>query len=158
MLFNASFFQPTADSRFLVLVMAVEALIEPVSRSPEGLEHVDRLIEQTRAATLPGVDKDSMIGALQWLRRESINQAGKRLASMRLGGRLYSGRAAPEFFSYCYQLRSNLVHGNLPIPTFEEVGNVACILEVFVSDLLTSPILGHPKRDEKDDGQEESSG
>lgn len=28
-LFNASFFQPTADSRFLLLVMAVEALIAP---------------------------------------------------------------------------------------------------------------------------------
>lgn len=31
-LFNASFFQPTADSRFLLLVMAVEALIETVDR------------------------------------------------------------------------------------------------------------------------------
>lgn len=144
-LFNASFFQPTADSRFLLLVMAVEALIETVPRSPEGLDHVNRLIEETLSANLPGIEKDSMIGTLSWLRNESINQAGKRLTSNRLGSRLYGDKSAPEFFSYCYQLRSNLVHGNLPIPTFEEVGNVTGILELFVSDLLTIPILGYPQ-------------
>ena len=47
--------------------------------------------------------------------------------------------------SHVYQLRSNLVHGNLPYPTFETVGAVAGALEVFVSDLLTVPILGAPE-------------
>jgi hypothetical protein len=57
---------------------------------------------------------------------------------------VYGDRTAPDFFSYCYQMRSNLVHGNLPVPTFEEVGGVAATLEVFVSDLLTGPVLGYP--------------
>ena len=98
-LFNASFFQQTADSRFLLLVMAVEALIEPASRSPEARDHVHGLIVQTRAATLSEVEKNSMIGALCGLQSESINQAGKRLVSSRLDGRLYSDRSAPDFFS-----------------------------------------------------------
>lgn len=140
-LFNASFFQSTSDSRFLLLVMAVEALIEPASRSPEAREHVDGLIAQTHSASLSEDEKNSMIGVLRWLRQESINQAGRRLASSLLGGRSYSNRSAADFFSYCYQLRSDLVHGNVPFPTFEEVGNAAGTLEVFVSDLLTSPIL-----------------
>lgn len=143
-LFNASFFQPTSDSRFLLLVMAVEALLAPASRSPEAREHVDGLIEQTRSASLADDEKNSMIGALRWLRNESINQAGRRLALSRLHDRSYNERSAPDFFSYCYQLRSNLVHGNLPVPTFEEVGSAAGTLEVFVADLLTSPILGPP--------------
>ena len=143
-LFNASFFQPTSDSRFLLLVMAIEALIEPASRSSEAQEHVDRLIEQTRSASIPEGEKNSMIGTLRWLRHESINQAGRRLASSRLDDRSYNEQSAPDFFTYCYQLRSNLVHGRFARATFEEVGNAAGALEVFVADLLTSPILGHP--------------
>ena len=146
-LFNASFFQRTADSRFLLLVMAVEALIDPALCSPEGLDHVNSLISATRAASLPDVEKESMIGALRWLRTESINQAGRRLALIRLGTRIYDNKPATDFFSYCYKVRSDLVHGNLPVPTFEQVGNLAGTLEVFVSDLLTTLALGHPQRD-----------
>lgn len=143
-LFNASFFQPTADGRFLLLVMSIEALIEPALRSSDAQDHVASLIEQTKSSSLPVEERNSILGSLRWLRRESINQAGKRLTSERLGGRVYGDRTAPEFFSYCYQMRSNLVHGNLPVPTFGDVGGVAATLAVFVSDLLTGPVLGYP--------------
>ena len=143
-LFNTSFFLPTPDSRLLLLVMAVEALVTQASRSPDACSHVDGLIEQTRSASLSEDEKNSMIGALGWLRKESINQAGRRLASSRLHDRSYNERSAADFFSYCYELRSNLVHGNLPLPTFEEVGKAAATLERFVADLLTSPFLGPP--------------
>lgn len=144
-LFNASFFQPTADSRFLLLIMAIEALIEPERRSDESLAHVDLLIQQTKNADLPAQEKNSMLGTLRWLRVESINQAGRRIASERLGSRTYIEKTAADFFTHCYQIRSNLVHGNLPVPTFEEIGSVAATLEVFVSELLTVPVLGCPQ-------------
>lgn len=143
-LFNASFFQPTADSRFLLLVMSIETLIEPALRSLEAKNHVTSLIEQTKSSSLPIEERNSIIGSLNWLRRESINQAGKRLTTERFGCRIYRDRIASDFFSYCYQMRSTLVHGNLPVPTFEDVGGVAATLEVFVSDLLTGSILGYP--------------
>lgn len=145
-LFNASFFQPTADSRFLLLVMAVEALLEPALRSKDAQEHVSSLIEQTKSSLLTPEEKNSILGSLRWLHRESINQTGKSLAIERLGVRTYGDRVAADFFSYCYQLRSNLVHGNLPVPTFEELGSAVGQLEVFVSDLLTAPILGHTQQ------------
>lgn len=143
-LFNASFFQRSADSRFVLLVMAVEALIDPAPRSAEAREHVDGLITQTRSSSLSEAEKQSIIGALHWLRNESINSAGRRLASARSPGKFYQEKSPTDFFSHCYQLRSNLVHGNLPFPTFEEVGAAAATLEVFVSDLLTGPFLGNP--------------
>lgn len=143
-LFNASFFQPTADSRFLLLVMSIEALIEPALRSSDAQNHVESLITQTESSSLPAEERTSMLGSLHWLRRESINQAGKRLATERLGSRVYGDKTASEFFTHSYRMRSNFVHGNLPAPTFEEIGEVAAMLEVFVSDLLTSPVLGHP--------------
>jgi hypothetical protein len=141
-LFNTSFFQPTADSRFLLLMMAIEALIDPAMRSVEACEHVDTLIKQTQQVPLAKEERDSMLGTLRWLRRESITQAGKRLAASRLGDRLYLNMPAPVFFNHSYQMRSKLVHGNLPYPTFEDVGNTVGALELFVSDLLTFPLLG----------------
>lgn len=51
-LFNASFFQPTADSRFMLLVMAIEALIELSPRSVESQAHVKSLIQATQVAAI----------------------------------------------------------------------------------------------------------
>ncbi len=143
-LFNASFFRQTADSRFLLLAMAIEALIEPATRSAESSSHVEALIALTKSASLPRAERDSMIGTLKWLSKESITQAGKRLVLSRLGERQYNGQAAPAFFSRVYSERSNLVHGNLPYPSLSSVGALAATLEVFVSDLLTSPFIGLP--------------
>ena len=145
-LFNGSFFQPSADGRFLMLVMAVEALIDPALRSESAVNHVDTMIAQTRTAQIPEDEKESILSSLHGLRKESISKAGQRLALSRLGGLLYNNRTASEFFAYAYRLRSNLVHGNLPVPTFDEIVTVTGTLEEFVSDLLTSPFLGPPQR------------
>lgn len=145
-LFNASFFQPTPDSRFLLLVMAIEALIVPAHRSTESKNHVKSLISATKTAMIPVEERESMLGALRWLQKESINQAGRRLVENRLGIRQYDGRSASDFFTYVYQMRSNLVHGNIPYPTFEMVAAAAAALEVFVSDFLTIPIIGAPEQ------------
>ena len=143
-LFNGALFQPSADGRFLLLVMAIEALIEPARRSEATVNHVDSMIAQTRSAQIPGGEKESLLSSLHGLRNESIGKAGQCLAVNRLTGRLYDELTAPEFFSYAYRLRSDLVHGNLPVPTFDEIVNVTGTLEVFVSDLLTSPFLDLP--------------
>ncbi len=138
-LFNASFFQPTADTRFILLVMAIEALIEPEPRSVEAQAHVKEMVAQTKQAALPDAERASMVGTLRWLMKESIAQAGRRLVTARLGARIYEQKPAPQYFTYVYQMRSNLVHGNLPYPTFNDVAAAAANLELFVSDLLTSP-------------------
>jgi hypothetical protein len=57
-------------------------------------------------------------------------------------GATYSGMAPVKFFDHCYQLRSRLVHGQQPFPTSDEVSEVVAQLEVFVSDLLTTHLVG----------------
>lgn len=47
--FNASFFQPSADARFLLRVMAIEALLEPRPRDAAARQHVESLIAATQA-------------------------------------------------------------------------------------------------------------
>lgn len=144
-LFNASFFRQSADSRFLLLMMAIEALLDLRPRSSAARAHVDSLIVQTEAAALPPNERASMLGALRWLANESISQAGRNLSVERLGERVYMELPSHKFFTYCYGLRSALVHGRNPYPAFDEVANTVGQLEVFVADLLTVPFLGMPE-------------
>jgi Apea-like HEPN len=140
-LFNASFFQQTVESRFLLLMMAIESMLEPKERPNDARLYVEQIIEQTKGSKLAELDKTSIIGSLRWLSNESISQTGKRLAESRLGKKLYNELSAPRFFTDCYSLRSKLVHGSMPYPTFEELSGATGALEVFVADLLTSPFL-----------------
>jgi hypothetical protein len=137
-LYNSSFFQPSADARFVLLSMAIEALIKPASISSESAGYVDGFIAQIRESPLEQNEKNSLLGRLGWLRLESITKAGQRLAREKLGGKIYEGKNAEEFFAYIYDLRSRLVHGIEPFPSFQEIHRIAAPVEVFASDLLTS--------------------
>jgi hypothetical protein len=145
-LYNASFFHKLVDTRFLLLVMAVEALLEPHKRSPAANSHVESLIKATQQSlVLSSEEKKCLLGSLRWLYYESINQAGRRLAQERLGTRLYANKSASSFFSYCYKLRSRLVHGEHPPPSQQELGGASAEMKLFVSDLLTGDLTeGEP--------------
>jgi len=140
-LFSASFFEPSADARLLMLMMAVETLLNPSPRSDETQQHVDVLIRLTNdSSILTEKEKQSLTGSLRWLYKESISQAGRKLAD-RLTGHSYLNLEAKDFFTYCYGLRSKLVHGYVPRPTRDEVNLAAVNLESFVGDLLSGPLL-----------------
>jgi hypothetical protein len=134
-LFSGSFFEPSADGRFLMLMMAVEVLTDPARRGEAATTHVDQLIAATHGAGLGPEETESLVNALGNLKRESINRAGQRLAET-LGSRSYLEQSPANFFKQCYGLRSRLVHGNQPYPTFDDVNVQAGALELFVRDLL----------------------
>lgn len=140
-LFGTSFFQKSIDARFLMLMMAVETLLEPASRSAVVQEHVKKLIHLTKAScVLPEKEKDSLIKSLEDLTKESIGQAGRKLAEC-LGNRRYGGQKPDKFFTACYKLRSKLVHGNVPRPTRDEIASINANLGLFVGDLLSEPLV-----------------
>lgn len=137
---SASFFARDPDARFVLLMMACEALLEPKPRNELVRRCVDDLISLTQTAGLPANDTQSIIGSLRWLYTESIGQAGRRLASG-LIPREYMGKHPVHFFTECYALRSALVHGHAERPKAGEVGSHAASLEVFLQDLLSGPLL-----------------
>ncbi len=141
-LYAASFFERSPEARFMMLMMALETLIDPKPRSAQVRGHVEAFITATRGSRLPKAEIESIISSLQWLQDESIGQAGRKLAA-RLGGRRYldepNSESAPQFFTRCYTLRSHLVHGSNPRPSDEEVGHRAAHLEHFVANLLSMP-------------------
>lgn len=137
-LFSASYFQgSSADARFLMLMMAIETLLDLQPRSDKARDHVDSLIELTKKSSLAEPEIDSIVGSLTWLRKESIQSAGRRLATI-LRERSYGGLPPDRFFTSCYELRSRLAHGSVPRPPREEVDPKAAELERFVGDLLRS--------------------
>lgn len=144
--FNIALFQPDSIARFLTLIMVVEVLSDYAPRSEEAVAHVNMLIESTKnCRALKKEDSDSMVGALRWLKQESIRQAGKRLVAERLKNRTYADMSATKYFSKCYDLRSSLVHGGTS--DREKFNKLATHLPHFVSDLLTTPIFGPRQED-----------
>lgn len=139
-LFSASIGLEPADARFVMLMMAVETMIEPEPRPAASRTLVEELIADTNGAGLDSAERASITGTLRWLFDESISQAGRRLART-LGEQTYAGRTPPKFFTDCYSVRSNLVHGHVPRPTFETINGLVPELERFTRDLLVGDLI-----------------
>lgn len=138
-LFSASFSQPAADASFLMLSMALETLIEQAQRTPAERAQIDAMIRCLKESDLEQDAINSLVGSVQALKRESVGQAGRRLAT-RLSPRQYLERTPVDFFNYSYGLRSDLVHGHVPRPTHAKVSEAATELQRFVGDLLSAAL------------------
>jgi hypothetical protein len=140
-LYSASFSETSGDARFMMLMMAVETLIDPQPREQAVRDYVQRLIAETEAAELPAGEKQSIAGSLSWLHNQSIGQAGRQLAR-KLGTCQYLDEDSVTFFNDCYELRSALAHGYVPRPTPMTIGTHAAHLQSFVGDLLALAASG----------------
>ncbi len=140
-LYSSSFSAVSSDARFVVLMMALETLIDPQPRDADVMAHVDALIEQTRQAKLPDSEIASLTGSLRYVTcaKSRSARAGRRLVQS-LGPRRYMDLDPGKFFTECYTLRSRLVHGGHPRPTTQEIDAVAPALERLVSDLLAADV------------------
>jgi len=140
-LFSASISSPYIDSRFLLLMMALENLIVVKPRSEVASNHVNTLIQSTKdSKDLSKSERCSLLSSLKWLTNESISRSGRSLAKT-LEPRKYLNQKATNFFNYTYDLRSKLVHGNIPRPDQLEIRNAISPLENFVADLICYPYL-----------------
>lgn len=139
-LFSASQFELSTRSRFITLVMAIEALLQPADREKPAQDHVARLIDLTANSGLPENERTSMIGSLKWLYQESIGKTGKRLAETLLGNEKYADKTPGAFFTKCYSIRSQLVHRGALSDRKERLDSCVGELERFVADLLKASI------------------
>lgn len=133
-LYTMSHFERTIAARFLILCTCLETLIETPPRTQKAFQYIERLVEQTKSADIPNEDRDSLLGSLRHLKKESISQAGKKMSEALLGSKKYADKKPSDFFKYIYNLRSQLVHsGNLDqrkiSPIFNEI-------DKFVADIL----------------------
>ena len=139
-LYSASFFVTEGRARFLLLFMAVEALIEVAKRSDTAMGLIKGFDKQADdCAELSADERSSLQGGLARLLDESIAAAANRLTRERIHGRTYMEKSASDFFRHCNRLRGGLVHGKQA--DVREVGATAASLQTFVADLLAFDVL-----------------
>jgi hypothetical protein len=129
-----------AETRFILMVTAIEALIPYRKKESE----LSRMLEALRpvADGMTSFDGDTrkvVDGLLKSSQYNSIRQYGLKLAR-RLPGN-YGGITAAEYYDEVYRTRSALAHGNLrDIPSLSEDALTAQFSELkrFVLDILES--------------------
>jgi hypothetical protein len=145
-IYSASFFDISHRSRFITLVTAVEALLDPAQRPEPVQKLVAELESATRTSAIHESTKEAVVGSLQWLKSESIGEAGRALCRRLLPDRQYEGRSSSAFFMRCYNLRSQILHrGSLEDRTIDML-SIANTAEGFVSNLLLAALLESPQR------------
>ena len=144
-IYSASLDEADVEARFVMLTMALEALLPDQPRPPAVLALVEQFVRTAdQAVELDQADRASLIGSLKHLGRQSVGQVGRQLAQS-LGDRHYMEgepgqrrETAAQFFTNAYTMRSNLVHGHEPRPTRDEVSVRGAHLTVFVADILAA--------------------
>lgn len=139
-IYASSFFDVSSRSRFITLVTAVEALLEPLKRS----DKVEALVEELKATTQKSkVDeptRESIIGSLERLRHQSIRQAGRTLADRLIHNEFFDGQSSADFFSRCYDLRSQILHRGTIEDDSVDIWHLANVMESFVARLLLAAL------------------
>lgn len=135
-LYAASHFEKSDRARFITLVLAIEALLEPKKRKNSAKEVVDGLIKYAKDSQLDDQVKNSFIGSLKWLYKESISYSLQEMAENYLIDRKYGDKSAKNFIKHCYDVRSKLVHNGRVDVEEANIGTLAAQLNLFLSDLL----------------------
>jgi hypothetical protein len=104
---SASYFDASDRSRFVTLITAVEALLDPQPRPAAAQQVVAKMMQIVEEGIVDDGTRAAMSGSLQWLKRESIGQAGRALADRLLLGRVYGHsrqRGSSPFATNCEAL------------------------------------------------------
>jgi hypothetical protein len=145
-IYASSFFDVSPRSRFITLVTAVEALLEPLKRSNEVEALVEEFKAKTRQSTIDQSTRDSIIGSLERLRHQSISQAGRTLAGRLIPNELFDGQSSLDFFTRCYELRGQILHSGKVEDGLVDTLDLANIMEGFVAKLLLAALNSAPQQ------------
>ncbi|CEF49256.1 unnamed protein product [uncultured bacterium] len=133
---SASYFDAADRSRFVTLITAVEALLDPQPKPAAAQHIVARMIQIVEEGELDEGHRAAMLGSLRRLKRESIGKAGRTLAERLLGGKVYQGQTPAQFFTLCYGLRSSILHSGKVPAEITDFLSVCATAHAFVCDLL----------------------
>lgn len=140
-LYSGSIGLPTPDARLVMLVTAIEALIDPPDREPAEQRVVDELEQIVSESEISTASKQGFGSTLSRLRKQSIGQAGAELLEA-LSDSGYENETPGQFFRRCYNIRSAIVHGNPRRPELTEVQTRAAVLELAVGRLIAAVTNG----------------
>lgn len=139
-LLHASRFGENPETKYVLLVTAVEALIKPARQSTAFRELLTSFQGAAQNSDLSEEERAEVVSYLSRGKDESIGAAGRRLAA-KLGGNTYGGVDPSTYFGNVYSIRSKLVHGNTSRPGHEQLRSEYGELHRFVVDLLHKVVV-----------------
>jgi len=139
-LFTSSRFENSSRARFLLLIMAIEAMIERVDRPLDERIFLDGAINSLKASEVPADSKQTLANGLRGLKKQSISTAARATIAQKI-----SAEAALDFRAM-YDLRSRLVHGGKSLDP-SEVCDASNKLEPTVKTMLLKRLSAHPESD-----------
>jgi hypothetical protein len=135
-LYCAAYFDVSFRSRFISLITAVEALLQPARRGGEVQAFVDDCAARLDLLAVEPEIRQSLRSSMEWMRSDSVGHTGRLLSERLLPNGAYKGMTPARFFSYCYGLRSEIVHDGKPAAAAVDLVEVANTCQAFVGDLL----------------------
>jgi hypothetical protein len=142
-LFHASYFEDNEETRHILLVTAIEAMLPPKRKLPDNIVGVlDKLMARLDEID-PRVDniRERLARILEESKFEGIARRGRSLVGV-LGTERFSGEKPKDYFQRMYDWRGFLVHGNLDRPTYVELETELRELRRFVLALLDQMVFG----------------
>jgi len=139
-LYCSSFFDVSFRSRVVTLINSIEAMLEPEDRDKDAIDLVCSMIQLVKSSVLEKSVKASMQGSIQWLKKDSISQSGRKLCGSLLPENEYMGMSSTKFFTYCYGVRSNIVHSGGNSTQEIDLLDLSNTMQLFVKDLILASI------------------
>lgn len=149
-LIHAAYFDANPESVHVVLVTAIEAIID-AKRQKRG-QAVDEAVAELKSAVKPRFPKSDpnqaiLLNAIGMAKTEGISECGQRIAAELLS-KNYREESPADFFKTAYVQRNRIVHGYTPErgrPTKDELIDRNPALFEFVLDLVDADLGTNPK-------------
>lgn len=110
-LYASSRFESSSRARFLLLIMAVEAMATQESRSDDEIALLKRLEALAVESELPKEKLGPLIQGLKMLRKRSIGRSCEEAINMAYESGSIIDPDAVAHFRACYRIRGKIVHG-----------------------------------------------
>jgi hypothetical protein len=147
-LYASSRFESSSRARFLLLVMAVEALGCQIERPEEELAVISQLLEHVRMTGLSELRRNALMDGIRGLKKVSIGETCRRLVTQAIEIAAVTDPDAASHFRDCYRIRGKIVHsGKTPPPS--QLSNESNRLEKTVRELITWLLQQNAKNSEE---------
>lgn len=124
-------------ARFILLMTAIESLIEQPKVSKRLQNSLDSYIKRIKKLKIKSNEKASIQGSLYNLKKTSIKKSGKILVESLLDNdKKYNEFSPAVFFSHAYDLRSKFVHSGVTKTKYLDIRHNQ--LQSFVKDIIKS--------------------
>lgn len=147
-LYASSRFETSSRARFLLLVMAIEALGCQIERPEEELLIIDKLLEQVRMTELADPRRKALMDGIRDLKKVSIGETCRRLIGRAIDCAAVTDPDATSHFRDCYRIRGKIVHGGKTPPP-SQLSNESNRLEKTVRELITLSLQQDTKNSEE---------